>query len=384
MLGALGADVIHVESVTRPDGMRMAGGMFFGQDAWWERSAFFLQANTNKRGLTLDLGTDAGRELLLRLIDTADVVVENYTPRVLESFALGWDVLHARNDNLVLVRMPAFGLTGPWRDRPGFAQTMEQLTGLAWLTGFPDDQPRIQRGPCDPNGGMHAAFATLAALAQRDRTGHGCFVEAPMFEAALAIAAELSLEWTAYGTRLEREGNRSPHAAPQNLYATLQAEEWLAVSVTNDDEWQALCRAIDRPDWADDAQLASHAGRRARHDELDDAIAAWAAARPLDDALRSLQAAGVPAGRAWDPRTVHCQPQLQARGLFEAVEHPIIGTHPTPVLPFRMTGFDHWTRRHAPVMGEHNAEILREIGVTDEELDRLAREGIIGTRPKGL
>ncbi|HEY1738431.1 MAG TPA: CoA transferase, partial [Acidimicrobiia bacterium] len=129
VLAALGADVIHVESVTRPDGMRMAGGMFFDQPAWWERSAFFLQANTNKRGLTLDLANPECRDLLLRLVDTADVVVENFTPRVLASFDLGWDVLHERNPNVVLVRMPAFGLTGPWRDRPGFAQTMEQLTG---------------------------------------------------------------------------------------------------------------------------------------------------------------------------------------------------------------------------------------------------------------
>jgi crotonobetainyl-CoA:carnitine CoA-transferase CaiB-like acyl-CoA transferase len=384
VLATLGADVIHVESITRPDGMRMAGGMFFGQPAWWERSAFFLQANTNKRGLTLDLTNDEGRELLLRLIETADVVVENFTPRVMESFRLSWDVLHAQNPNVVLVRMPAFGLTGPWRDRPGFAQTMEQLTGLAWLTGFPEDQPRIQRGPCDPNGGMHAAFATLAALAHRDRTGTGCFVEATMFEAALAIAAELSIEWTAYGTQLEREGNRSPHAAPQNLYATAQPEEWLAVSVTNDEEWRALCGALGRDDWVADARLGAHLGRRAHHDELDSVLSQWAAARTIDDALAVLQTAGVPSGRAWDPRRVHCQPQMRARGLFEEVDHPLIGPHPTPVLPFRMPGVDRWTRRHAPTMGEHNAEILRELGLTDADLERLTNDGIIGTEPAGL
>ncbi len=384
VLAALGADVIHVESVTRPDGMRMAGGMFFGQPAWWERSAFFLQANTNKRGLTLDLTRPEGRDLLLRLVATADVVIENFTPRVLDSFDLGWDVLHARNPQVVLVRMPAFGLTGPWRDRPGFAQTMEQLTGLAWLTGFPDDQPRIQRGPCDPNGGMHAAFATLAALAHRDRTGTGCFVEAPMFEAALAVAAELSIEWTAYGTRLEREGNRSPHAAPQNLYATAVPEEWLAVSVTSDAEWRALCGVLDRDDWAGDPELASGLGRRHRQAELDDALARWACDRNLDGALGVLRAAGVPAGRARDPRLVHDQPQLAARGLFEWVDHPVIGTHPIPTLPFRMEGTDRWIHRHAPTMGEHNREILSDLGVTDDELERLACDGIIGTKPKGL
>lgn len=384
MLAALGADVIHVESVKRPDGMRMSGGMFADQPDWWERSGFFLQANTNKRDLTLDLGDPTGRELALRLIATSDVVIENFTPRVLEAFDLGWDVVHATNPRTVMVRMPAFGLSGPWRDRPGFAQTMEQVTGLAWLTGHPDDQPRIQRGPCDPNGGMHAAFATLAALARRDRTGLGSFVEAPMFEAALAVAAELSIEWTAYGTRLEREGNRSPHAAPQNLYATDTPERWLAVSVTSDAQWAALCDAVGRADWGADAELGTHLGRRRRHDELDAGLAAWAAARPLEDALAVLRAAGVPAGRVCDARRSSEHPQLRARGAFEHVPHPTVGVHPTQVPPFRMSGVDHWLRRPAPTIGQHNRELLAELGVTDIELAELTARAVVGDRPVHL
>ena len=267
VLAALGADVIHVESVTRPDGMRMAGGMFFDQPSWWERSAFFLQANTNKRGVTLDLANAECRDLLLRLVDTADVVVENFTPRVLASFDLGWDVLHERNPNVVLVRMPAFGLTGPWRDRPGFAQTMEQLTGLAWLTSFPEDQPRIRAAgratrtaactrPSPPSPRSRIATALAPVVSSKRRCSR------PRSRSA----AELSIEWTAYGTRLQREGNRSPHAAPQNLYATAETEEWLTVSVTNDLEWHGLCAALGRDDWAGDAELASHRGRRRRHE----------------------------------------------------------------------------------------------------------------------
>ncbi len=384
MLGALGADVIHVESCRRPDGMRMAGGMFADQPEWWERSGFFLQANTNKRGFTLDLATAEGRDLALRLIATADVVIENFTPRVLASFGLGWEVIHAANPRAVLVRMPAFGLTGPWRDRPGFAQTMEQVTGLAWLTGHVDDQPRIQRGPCDPNGGMHATFATLMALAHRDRSGEGCLVEAPMFEAALAVAAELTIEWTAYGTLLHREGNRSPHAAPQNLYATDVAEQWLALSVTDDAEWQALCGVLGRADWSADVGLATHQGRRARHDELDTGIGAWAADRSLESALRDLAAARVPAGRVTDPRRSSAQPRMAERGFFEAVDRRVIGTHPTPSVPFRFSGVDRWIRRPAPTIGEHNDELLDELGVTAEERIELTTKGVIGTRPIGL
>jgi crotonobetainyl-CoA:carnitine CoA-transferase CaiB-like acyl-CoA transferase len=385
LFAALGAEVVHVESITRMDGVRLTGGVFADRDEWWEYSAFFLHANANKDDVTLTLDSPAGRALLLRLIEHADVVIENYTPRVLEAFDLGWDVVHATNPRAVMVRMPAFGLTGPWRDRPGFAQTMEQITGLAWMTGYADDQPRIQRGPCDPNAGMHGAFAALVALARRDRTGVGCLVEAPMFEAALNVAAEPVLEWTAYGNRIGRDGNRGPAAAPQGLYACTEPESWLAIAVETDDQWRGLGRAIDRPDLADDPSLATREDRRMHHDRIDDAIAAWTITRDVDDAVAALNRVGVPAARVIDPRTASRQPQLAARGYFELVEHPVAGAHPTPTLPWRARGVDRWIRRPAPLLGEHNREVLGgQLGCTDDELAALETDGIIGTRPVGL
>lgn len=385
LLATLGADVVHVESVSHPDGMRMTGGMFHDRPRWWELSAFFLQTNTNKTGITLDLASPAGRDLLLRLVAGADLVVENFTPRVLESFDLGWGVVHEVNPAAVMVRMPAFGLDGPWRDRPGFAQTMEQVTGLAWLTGHPDDQPRIQRGPCDPNGGMHAAFAALVGLAQRDRTGTGCLVEAPMFEAAVAIAAEPVLEWTAYGNLLARAGNRSARAAPQGLYACRGRERWLALSVADDDQWRALVGVLGRPAWAADPALATAAGRRARHDALDGHLAGWAAAHDLDEAVAALVAAGVPAAPALDPRRTAGHTQFDARGYHEQVDHPVAGPHPTPTLPFRYRSVERWIRRPAPTFGQHNDEVLGTLlGCSRDELDALAEAQVIGTRPAGL
>ena len=277
MLAALGADVVHVESVTRADGMRYTSGVSPDRDDWWEYSALFHVSNTNKRDLTLDLTRPEGRSLALRLIEQADLVLENYTPRVIEQFDLGWDVVHATNPRAVMVRMPAFGLDGPWRDRPGFAQTMEQVTGLAWLTGHVDDQPRIQRGPCDPNGGMHAVVGALVALERRDRSGVGSLVESTMFEAALNISAELIVEWTKYGNASTREGSRSPWAAPQGVYATDTRERWLVLSVATDEQWSALVDALGRPDWATDPALRTHEGRRAAHDLLDEKLGAWAA-----------------------------------------------------------------------------------------------------------
>ena len=247
-LAALGADVIHVESVSRIDGMRQTGAMTGMEGAWWERSAHYLCSNTNKRDLTLDLGTADGLAMLRRLIAESDAVLENFSPRVLGNFGLDWEQIHAINPRCLLVRMPAFGLSGPWRDNVGFAQTMEQVTGLAWITGHVDDQPRIQQGPSDPNAGMHAAFALIVGLAEREATGRGSLLEVTMVEGALNAAAELVLEATAYGNFLERDGNRSPNVAPQGLYRGRDDETWLAISVTTDAEWNALVDALGGPD----------------------------------------------------------------------------------------------------------------------------------------
>ena len=389
LLAALGADAIHLESTTRLDGMRMTGGYLAGRyPDWWEASAFFQAANTNKRGLTLDLSQPRGLELARRVIAHCDGVVENFTPRVLENFGLGWDVIRELNPRAILVRMPAFGLTGPWRDRTGFAQTMEQLSGLAWITGHPDDQPRIQRGPCDPNAGVHAAFAFLVALAERETSGRGQHVECTMVEGALNAAAEPLIEFTAYGNRMQRMGNRSPEAAPQGLYPCRGSEpgheRWLALSVATGEQWRALVEVLGRPEWAKDPALESLAERRARHDAIDAALRPWARERDRDALVEELLAAGVPAAPVADPRITSRCPQHLARGFYEEVAHPVVGTHPVSGLPFRYAGVGRWLRAPAPTLGQHNREILADLlGLGAGEIDALEAEGVIGTRPKG-
>jgi crotonobetainyl-CoA:carnitine CoA-transferase CaiB-like acyl-CoA transferase len=385
VFAALGADVIHVEAPARMDHMRLVGALFFDRPDWWELSSFFLAVNVNKRDLVLDLASDEGRRLALDLIAHCDVVLENFTPRVLEKLGLDWKAIHAANPRTVLVRMPAYGLDGPWRDRPGFAQTMEQAVGLAWITGRPDDQPRIQRGPCDPNGGVHAAFAALVALEERERTGEGMLVEVAMFDTAIGIAAEPAIEWSAYGHLVERDGNRAPWVAPQGVYATAEPDGWIAVSATTDEGWRALAGLIGRPDLAADPDLATLDGRRARHDELDAAIGVWAAHREPGAAVEALVAAGVPAAVANDPRLMGSHPHLRARGYFELIDHPVAGVLPTPVLPFRVDGTERWGRSPAPRFGQHNHEILGGLlGVGDDELTRLEEAGVIASRPLGF
>ena len=308
MLASLGADVIRMEACQKPDGMRMAGGVFFSQPSWWERSHITLAANTNKRGITLNLADARGLELCKKLLATADVFVENFSPRVVEGFGLDWENVHQLNPRLIQVRMPAFGLSGPWRDNVGFAQTMEQISGLAWVTGHADDQPRIQRGPCDPLAGMHAAYATLVALAEREHTGEGKLLEGTMVEGALNAAAELAIEWSAYGVELGRDGNRGPQGAPQNLYACAGHERWLALAVTNDDQWLALRDELGDPDWMRDAELATATGRRAKHAAIDEKLGAWAREQELESAVERLLARGIPAAIRSPPRPSATRP----------------------------------------------------------------------------
>jgi len=391
MLACLGAEVIHVESTTRPDGMRMVGGMLAAHyPDWWEASPFFLAANSNKKAITLDLASVRGRELVEELVARCDAVVENFTPRVLEGFGLTWERIHELNPQAIFVRMPAFGLSGPWRDNTGFAQTMEQLSGLAWLTGHPDDQPRIQRGPCDPIAGMHATHALLVALAERDATGVGHLVECTMVEAACNVAAEQILEFSAYGRRMERAGNRSPLAAPQGLYACAGSlpgrEQWLALSVTNDAQWKALRQAMGDPEWTSAARFDTLSGRRAAHDELDRELRAWAAEAACEERVERLLRAGVPAAPVADPRAFSDRnPQVKARGFFERPEHPVVGALPIPSQPFRYQGVASWIRSAAPTLGQHNRDVLGELlGLSSDALEALERDGIIGTRPTGL
>jgi crotonobetainyl-CoA:carnitine CoA-transferase CaiB-like acyl-CoA transferase len=388
MLATLGADVVHVESVQRPDGMRMVVGLAGARANFWEWSPFYLASNTNKRGLTLNLMDPRGQAIGRRLLARADAVIENFTPRVLDQLGLGWEAIRAANPRCILVRMPAFGLDGPWRDHTGFAQTMEQMTGMAWLTGHRDDQPRIQRGPCDPLSGMHATFAFLVALAERERTGRGAHVECTMVEGALNAAAEQILEWSTYGRRMERMGNRAPEAAPQNLYACAGSspgqEQWLALSIASEEQWRAFVAWLGAPAWTRDPALATHAGRRAAHDAIDTELRRWFATRDRDDAVEALVAAGVPAAPVRDGRLSGDQPQLAARGFYETIEHPVVGRVRFPTVPFRFASVARWLRRPAPTLGEHSREILSEwIGAGADELDALARDAIIGTEPVG-
>jgi crotonobetainyl-CoA:carnitine CoA-transferase CaiB-like acyl-CoA transferase len=346
----------------------------------------FLGFNTNKRGVTLELGDGRGRELAVGLAARSDLVIENFSPRVMSNFGLDWDVLSAANAGLVMVRMPAFGLDGPWRDRVGFAQTMEQASGMAWMTGEADGLPMIPRGPCDPISGLHATFAALAALAVRDRTGIGMHVESTMVEAVLNISAEPMLEFAAYGRVGRRDGNRGPGAAPQGLYRCAGDDEWVALAILDEDHWHGLTKVLGEPRSLADPAYQSMGGRRLAADAIDAVIAAWAAQRGAVDAEESLRAHGVPASRLRDADLLLADPQLAARGFWQPITHPVTGTCRLPGLPFRLGGMsDQWLRTAAPTLGQHNWEVFAGLlELSQDDLADLELASLIGERPAGL
>ena len=382
LLGALGADVVKVESIQRPDGMRFVNAR--RTDALWECGSIYHGANPGKRDVTLQLDSPEGRALLLQLLEDADVLIENYSVRVMEHFDLDWPLVHAHNPRLVMARMPAWGLDGPWRDRVGFAMNVEQACGLAWLSGYPDLAMVVNA--CDPVGALHTVFALTLALEERERTGLGQLVEVPLVEPGLNFAAAQIVEHSAYGVLLERTGNRGPAAAPQGVYACAGPGEWLALAVATDAEWRGLRRAQGDPAWARDPALESAAGRHAAHDRLDAELGAWCAARPRDAAVLELLAAGVPAHPLVNPHRVMPNAQLEHRGFFQWLDHPHTGRSRYPGLPFGWgKPGTRWNRTPPPTLGQHNDEILGgELGLSREKLAELRAKKIVGERPAWL
>jgi crotonobetainyl-CoA:carnitine CoA-transferase CaiB-like acyl-CoA transferase len=388
MLAMLGAEVIHIESTRRPDGTRLIAGVPITEDQWWEKSPIFSGLNTNKKGLTLNLQSAAGRELLIRLIATCDVIVENFTPRVLDQIGLDFAAVQEVRPDAIMLRMPGFGLDGPWRDNSAFAYVIEAASGISWLTGYPDRNPNEPYSVGDPNAGVHALNALLLALAHRRSTGEGVYIEAAMVDAALNIAAEQVIEYSAYGAVLQRAGNRGPVAAPQNLYRTNEIDEfgrrdcWAAVAVATDEQWAGLRDALGRPEWATDPALATADGRRQHHDLIDEHLAAWCAERPGDEIVGALWEHDVPAAKVMQPHRQSELPQLAARGFFEAVDHPVNPTTKHSTLPFTSSrGPDRIHVQPAPLLGQHNHEVLSELGLSEKDIDELESQGVIGTAP---
>ena len=382
-LGAFGADILKVESIQRPDGHRYSGAFPHEGDDWYERSALWQATNLNKRDLTLDLTSERGRELARQLVAESDVVVENFSPRVVEQFGLDYESLTALRPDVILVRMPGFGLEGPWRDYVGWALNIEQTAGMSAATGYPDGPPCNLQGPADPIVGVHAGIALLAALEHRRRSGEGQQIEVAQIEVGACVTAEPVIEFSMNGRVQPREGNRQRGYA-QGVYPTRTDGEWVALCVRTDADWSALVDVMGRPELERASRFASARGREAEHDAFDELVADWTRTRSANEIVAQLRARHVPAERLLTPDRMYDEAQLVARGFYEEFEHPVTGRHRYPGWPLRVTPGP--TRHHrwaAPTLGQHNAEILHRLGLADDEIQTLRRERVIGERPLG-
>jgi len=390
-MAMLGADVIHIESTQRPDGIRMAATIPMSEEGWWETSPFFNGTNTCKRDLAINLQTERGHQLMLKLVAECDVLVENFSVRVMDQLGLGYEELRKVRPDLIMLRAQAFGTSGPWKDRVGYAPTIDQAGGLSWTTGVPEGPPLMIGAASDAVGGLHGTLAVLYALEYRRRTGRGMLIESPQIGPALNVTAELVAEYSAHGALLGRIGNRSYVNAPQGVYRVADRvavyagesnEDWVAISIETTDQWLALCGAIGNEALGRRPDMQTLAGRQASHDEIDDAISAWCRPQSADEVTRVLTSAGVPAATVVTPHEMADMESAVARDLYEMVHHPVAGDMRIIRFPVRFSkGPDRWHRSPSPCLGEHNRPILEELlGLSPAEVDALEAEDVIGNR----
>ena len=379
-LGAFGADVVKVESIQRPDGHRYSGSLLRSSDDWYEVGPMWQATNLDKRDITLDLTSEAGRELALRLAADADVVVENFSPRVVEQFGLDYESLVKVNPDVIMVRMPGLGLEGPWRDYVGWALNFEQLSGMSAATGYADGPPCNLQGPADPLVGTHATVALVAALEHKRRTGEGQLIEVAQIEVGAVVTAEPVIEYSLTGRVPEREGNRHRNYA-QGIYPAAGEDEWVAVSVRDDSDWAAVIDVVGRLELADDPRFGAAEARLANHDAFDDVLRQWTITQDPDEAADTLRRRGVPAERLLTGDRMYDVDQLDARGFYEELEHPLSGRQRFPGWPFRITPGP--LRHHlspSPTLGQHNEEVLSALGLSDDEIAKLREQKVIGDR----
>ncbi|KIZ45232.1 carnitine dehydratase [Rhodopseudomonas palustris] len=382
-LGDLGADAIKVESCQYPDWFRGTDtrGPYFPERTY-EKTYWFQTMNRNKRGITLDLTTDAGLTLLKRLLAEADAVIDNYAADVLPRLGLDVAAMRAINPRLVVVTMPAFGVSGPWRNVRAYGSTLEQASGLPSITGRDGDPPTMVHAALgDPIGGINAAAALMLGLMHQKTTGEGQHIDLAQVECMLPLLAPALIEQATTGATAPRIGNRHPRFVPHGCFPCLGEDQWVTLAVQSDAQWQALCDVMHRPDFAADPALASAEGRRADEDRVEGAVRQWTATVRPDLAMVTLQQAGIAAGVARLPTDLPGDPHLMAIGHWQPVVRPFMGPHLLPSVSYREgdATTPYAIERLAPTLGQHNAEILGGLlGLDDHSIAKLREDNVIG------
>ncbi len=371
MLGDFGADVVKVEHPTRPDPSRGHGPSKDGVGLWWKL------LGRNKRTMTLDLSTPGGRDTLLRLAATADVIVENFRPGTLEKWGLGWEELSAANPRLVLARVTGFGQFGPYARRPGFGTLAEAMSGFAAITGDPQGPPTLPPfGLADSIAGLATAYAVLTALAARDRTGRGQVVDMAIIEPILTVLGPQPLWYDQLGHVQPRTGNRSTNNAPRNTYRTADGG-WVAVSTSAQSIAERVMRLVGRPELIDEPWFGTGAGRARHADVLDGAVGAWIARHTRAEVIDAFEQAEAAVAPVQDVRDVMADPQYAALDTITTVDDPELGPLRMQNVLFRLSetpGGIGWAGRPH---GADTDAVLTELGLCPEEISTLRKEGAL-------
>jgi crotonobetainyl-CoA:carnitine CoA-transferase CaiB-like acyl-CoA transferase len=383
-LGDLGAEVVKVEYATRPATRAGRWPGAFRAKTHYNRSGYFNKLNRNKRDVCLDLSVPEGREAFLKLVEWADVLIENNSARVFPNLGLGYENLSKLNPGLIMVSMAGFGATGPYRDFVAYGANIELSSGLVSLSGYgPGEHSNTSSFYADPVAGNHGAVAILAALEYRRRTGKGQFIDISLNEGAAGFFCEAIMDYSMNGVVREPMGSRSLAHAPQGVYPCFGEDSWLVLTVRDETEWRALAAVIGRDDLASRPDLATTDGRRAAHDEIDDAIRAWCAERDHREAARRLQAAGVAAGPVLANWEIVTDPHLHERGYLVYVDHPDAGVLPYPGFGWKLSRTPARVRRHSPMFGEHTREVLCvDLGMSEAEVDHLYEVNATADEPQ--
>ncbi len=371
-LGDMGATVIKVEHPQRPDPARGHGPAKNGQNLWWKT------LGRNKRTIALDLHADAAREALLRLAETADVVIENFRPGTLERWGLGYDVLSARNPRLVLARVTGFGQKGPYRSLPGFGTLAEAMSGFAAMTGEPDGTPILPPfGLADGIASLATAYAVMVALHARERTGRGQEIDVAIIEPILAMLGPQITRWDQLGTVQARTGNRSSNNAPRNIYRTADGS-WVAVSTSAQSIAERVMVLVGHPEFIDEPWFATGAGRAEHADELDAAVGGWIAARPRDEVIAAFERAQAAIAPVYDARDIVADPQFRALGTIHEIDDPDLGTMLMQGPLFRLSDDEPVIAFTGRAPGADTDAVLAELGFSADETARMREEGAVG------
>jgi crotonobetainyl-CoA:carnitine CoA-transferase CaiB-like acyl-CoA transferase len=384
ILADFGAEVIRVEHGQAADPIRF-GRPIAGERPTLNNSGFFNYFNRNKKSVLLNVRHPMGMEVLQRLIRVSDVVIENFSSGVLESWGLDYAAQRAINAGIIYCSISGFGHTGRDRHYTTWGPTAQALSGLTLMSGLSGKPPAgWGYSYLDHTAGYYAAIAIMMALHHRNMTGEGQAIDIAQVETGMVLAGPAVLDFTVNGRSWLREGmppgNRAwePSMAPHNTYRCAGEDRWVAIAVRNDAEWEALRRAMGEPAWAADARFATAAGRLAHQDELDRGIGAWTQERDAYQVMATLQAAGVPAGvcqTAGD--RVERDPQLRARGWWTTMPHPELGEAGIDGVAPRLSKTPGMNRTASPLMGEHTYEVMTStLGMSTEEYEELAALGV--------